>query len=173
MNDRTLGAAVAVVSAGLLGFLLWLIYGRADVVASGHDASILPAFNAGANFLCVLCLLAGYRSIRAGRRNRHIAFMLAAVASSALFLAGYVTHHYTAGDTPFLGQGLVRPVYFAILISHVVVTIVTLPMILFTLARAATGRFVEHKRIARRTLPLWLYVSVTGVLIFVFLRVWS
>lgn len=173
MNDRTLGTAVAVVSAGVLGFLLWLIYGRADVVASGHDGSLLPAFNAAANFLCVLCLLAGYRSIREGKRNRHIAFMLAAVVCSALFLAGYVTHHYTAGDTPFLGQGLVRPVYFAVLISHVLVTMVTLPMILLTLARAATGRFVEHKRIARRTLPLWLYVSVTGVLIFVFLRVWS
>lgn len=173
MNDRTLGVAVAAISAGVVGFLLWLIYGRADVAAAGHDASLLPAFNATANFLCVVCLISGYRSIRAGKRNLHIAFMLAAVACSALFLAGYVTHHYTAGDTPFAGHGIVRPIYFAILISHVVVTTVTLPMILFTLARAAAGRFVEHKRIARRTLPLWLYVSVTGVLVFVFLRVWS
>lgn len=173
MNDRTLGVAVAAISAGVLGFLLWLIYGRADVTTSGHDASALPALNATANFLCAVCLVAGYRSIRAGKRNRHIVFMLAAVACSALFLIGYVTHHAAAGDTPFAGQGLVRPIYFAILISHVVMTTVTLPMILFTLARAATGRFVEHKRIARRTLPLWLYVSVTGVLIFVFLRVWS
>ncbi|MFN2425542.1 MAG: DUF420 domain-containing protein [Candidatus Binatia bacterium] len=172
MNDKILGAAVATVSVAVLGFLFWLIYGRVPV-ESGEHTSVLPLFNATANLLCVVCLAGGYRSIRAGRRNRHIGFMLAAVACSALFLAGYVIHHYTAGDTPFLGQGLVRPVYFAILISHVVVTTVTLPMILFTLAHAASGRFPEHKRVARRTLPLWLYVSVTGVLIFVFLKVWS
>jgi len=173
MNDRVLGAAVAAVSAAVLGFLLWLVYGRADAGAAAHGTSALPALNATANFLCAICLVAGYRSIRAGKRDRHIAFMLAAVACSALFLVGYVAHHYTAGDTPFLGQGIVRPVYFGILISHVVVTTVTLPMILLTLARAASGRFVEHKRIARRTLPLWLYVSVTGVLIFAFLRIWT
>ena len=172
MNDKALGAAVAAVSVGVMGFLLWLIYGRADTGAHG-EASVLPAMNATANFVCTLFLLAGYREIRAGRKQRHMACMLAAVACSAIFLAGYVTHHYTAGDTPFTGQGLVRPVYFAILISHVVVTAVALPMILYTLAHAALGRFVEHRRIARWTLPLWLYVSVTGVLIFVFLRVWG
>jgi len=173
MSDRVLGGAVATVSAAVLGFLLWLIYGR-DVAADGaHASSILPLVNATANFLCVLCLLAGYRAIRTGRRNRHIALMLAAVTCSAVFLGGYITHHYTAGDTPFAGQGIVRPIYFAILISHVLVTMVTLPMILLTLAYAASGRFVQHKRIARWTLPLWLYVSVTGVLIFVFLRVWT
>jgi putative membrane protein len=171
MNDKALGAAVAAISAGILGFLLWLVYGRAETAGHG-ETSILPALNATANFVCTLLLVAGYREIRAGNRQRHMVCMLAAVGCSALFLAGYVTHHYTAGDTPFTGQGIVRPIYFAILISHVVVTAVALPMILYTLARAATGRFVEHRRIARRTLPLWLYVSVTGVLIFVFLRVW-
>jgi putative membrane protein len=173
MNDKALGAAVAVISAGIMGFLLWLVYGRADAGVHGGETSMLPAMNATANFLCTLLLVAGYREIRAGNKRRHMACMLAAVACSAIFLAGYITHHYTAGDTPFTGQGLVRPIYFAILISHVVVTAVALPMILYTLARAASGRFVEHRRIARRTLPLWLYVSVTGVLIFVFLRLWS
>ena len=172
MNDKALGAAVATISAGLLGFLLWLVYGRAPVEAGGEH-SILPAMNAFANFLCTLFLVAGYRAIRAGDQRRHMICMLAGVACSAIFLAGYVTHHYTAGDTPFTGQGIVRPIYFAILISHVVVTTVALPMILFTLAHAASGRFDRHRRIARRTLPLWLYVSVTGVLIFVFLRLWT
>lgn len=172
MSDRILGTGVATVSVAVFGFLLWLLYGR-QVEPSGGASSILPALNAAANLACAGCLVAGYRSIRAGRRNRHIAFMLAAVACSAVFLVGYVVHHQTAGDTPFRGQGLVRPAYFAILISHVAATAVALPMILYTLAYAARGRFVDHKRIARRTLPLWLYVSVTGVLIFLFLRAWS
>lgn len=172
MNDRYLPGAVAAVSATVLGFLFWLIYGRPDTAGEGAGHSPLPLLNAVFNFLCALCLVGGYRAIRAGNRRRHVAFMLAAVTCSALFLVGYVTHHSTAGDTPFLGQGLVRPVYFAILISHVLVTMITLPMILFTLAYAASGRYAEHKRIARRTLPLWLYVSATGVLVFVFLRWW-
>lgn len=173
MNDRALRGAVASVSAVILAFLLWLIYGRGEVAGAPGAHAALPAFNAACNFLCATFLVAGYRAIRQGRRRRHITLMLAAVASSALFLVGYVTHHYSAGDTPFHGEGLVRPVYFAILISHVVVTTVTLPMILMTLAHAASGRFDRHKRIARRTLPLWLYVSVTGVLVFVFLRWWG
>lgn len=171
MSDRFLGAGVAAVTAVVFGFLSWLLYGREVEPSGGH--SVLPALNAAANLACTGFLLAGYRSIRAGRRNRHIGFMLAALACSAVFLVGYVVHHQTAGDTPFRGEGLVRPVYFAILISHVVVTAVALPMILYTLAHAARGRFLDHKRVARRTLPLWLYVSVTGVLIFLFLRAWS
>jgi len=173
MNEKLLRGGIAAVSATVFGFLLWLVYARPGTPVTGGMGSPLPLLNATFNFLCVLCLVGGYRAIRAGKRRRHMVFMLAAVVCSALFLVGYVSHHYTAGDTPFPGQGLVRPVYFAILISHVVVTAVTLPMILLTLARAASGRFVEHKRIARVTLPLWLYVSVTGVLIFVFLRWWS
>ena len=173
MNERLLRGGVALVSATVLGFLLWLVYlhpARSD----GHGASSsLPVLNAFFNFLCMVFLVAGYRAIRAGQRNRHIALMLSAVVCSTLFLAGYITHHATAGDTKFLGQGFVRPVYFTILISHVLATVVALPMILFTLAHAATGRFAEHKRIARRTLPLWLYVSATGVLVFVFLRWWA
>jgi putative membrane protein len=175
MNDKALGAAVATISAGVIGFLFWLLYAHDAVGTSGAAAehSILPAVNATANAFCTLFLVAGYRAIRAGDQRRHMLCMLTAVACSAVFLAGYITHHYIAGDTPFAGQGLIRPLYFAILISHVVVTTVALPMILFTLAHAASGRFDRHRRIARRTLPLWLYVSVTGVLIFVFLNIWS
>jgi putative membrane protein len=173
MNERLLRGGVALVSAGILAFLVWLVYLHPAISRGEGAASPLPLANAVLNFLCALCLVGGYRSIRAGRRNRHIAFMLTAVACSALFLAGYVTHHYTAGDTPFGGQGFIRPVYFAILISHVLATTIALPMILLTLAHAASGRFAEHKRIARRTLPLWLYVSATGVLVFVFLRWWA
>jgi putative membrane protein len=173
MNDRILGAGVAAVSVSVLGFLIWLVYVHPSSSPAAGATSAIPFANATFNLLCTVCLIAGYRAIRRGQRQRHIALMLAAVACSALFLAGYVTHHFTAGDTPFAGTGLVRPLYFAILISHVLVTAVALPMILFTLAHAASGRFAEHKRIARRTLPLWLYVSVTGVLVFIFLRWWA
>ncbi|HXC49845.1 MAG TPA: DUF420 domain-containing protein [Candidatus Limnocylindrales bacterium] len=173
MSEKLLRGAIAIVSATIFGFLLWLIYVHPAMARGTGAASPLPLANAVFNFLCALCLVAGYRAIRAGRRNRHIAFMLAAVVCSSLFLAGYITHHYIAGDTPFRGQGFVRPVYFAILISHVLVTTITLPMILLTLAHAVSGRFIDHKRLARRTLPLWLYVSATGVLVFVFLRWWA
>ena len=170
MSDRALRGAVALISTAVLGFLFWLIYGREPHGDGGGAASPLPFLNAAFNLAAAVCLVAGYRAIRAGARQTHTAFMLAAVACSACFLIGYVTHHYTAGDTPFPGQGLVRPVYFTILITHVLATMIALPMILFTLAHAASSRFDRHKRIARRTLPLWLYVSVTGVLIFAFLR---
>jgi putative membrane protein len=172
-NEKLLRGGIAVVSTGVVGFLMWLVYLHPASGRSHGALDSLPSLNAFFNLLCAVFLVAGWREIRRGRRNRHIAFMLAALTCSALFLAGYVTHHYTAGDTPFRGQGLVRPVYFAILITHILATIVALPMILMTVARAATGRFAEHRRIARRTLPLWLYVSLTGVLVFAFLRWWS
>lgn len=173
MNEKLLRTAVAVVSAVILSFLLWLIYVHEGSAPGTGADSPLPALNATFNLLCTGCLVAGWRAIRRGDRQRHLVFMLAGVACSAMFLAGYVTHHYTAGDTPFPGQGAVRPVYFAILITHVLATTAALPMILFTLAHAAGGRFDRHRRIARWTLPLWLYASVTGVLIFVFLRAYS
>jgi len=171
MNQNLLRGGIAVASIAVLGFLVWLIYLRPDTTGTGAGAP-LPVLNAIFNSLSAAALVTGYRAIRAGDRRRHVAAMLTALACSAAFLVGYVVHHYSAGDTPFHGQGAVRVVYFAILVTHIAVTTVTLPMILFTLAHAASGRFPEHKRIARRTLPLWLYVSVTGVLVFAFLRWW-
>jgi putative membrane protein len=173
VNERLVRAGVATVSAGVLAFLLWLLYARPEVAGGSGGASPLPAVNAVFNTLCVVFLLAGYHAIRHGNRRRHVTCMLVALACSALFLIGYVTHHFLHGDTPFAGQGWVRPVYFTVLVSHVLVTVVALPMILTTLVRAASGDFERHRWIARRTLPVWLYVSVTGVMIFIFLRGWS
>jgi putative membrane protein len=173
MNERALRAGIAGVSAAVFGFLLWLIYGREGSGAHGGAESALPALNAAFNFLAACMLVLGYRAIRAGRRELHMKLMLSALACSAMFLTGYIVHHWSAGDTPFRGQGLIRPVYFAMLITHVLATMVALPMILLTLARASAGRFEEHRRVARWTLPVWLYVSVTGVLIFAFLRIWA
>jgi len=153
--------------------LLWLIYGRALEGPTSESMPWLPAFNALCNAMSALCLVAGYGAIRERRVSTHMRWMLGAFAFSTLFLAGYVTHHAVHGDTKFAGAGLVRPIYFAVLVSHIGLSAVALPLILSVLYFAGSGRFATHKRFARVTLPLWLYVSVTGVAVFLFLRVYS
>jgi uncharacterized membrane protein YozB (DUF420 family) len=129
----------------------------------------LPIVNATLNGTAAVLLTIGYAHIRARRRALHRAFMIAAFVASALFLASYTVYHAYAGSRPFTGQGLVRTLYFGILISHVVLAAAVLPLTLVTLARALRGTFHEHARIARWTLPIWLYVSVTGVVVYLML----
>jgi putative membrane protein len=129
----------------------------------------LPALNATLNGLAAMLLVTGYVMIRRGHRERHKRCMLAALATSALFLVSYVVYHANAGSRPFPGEGAIRVAYFAILISHVVLATAILPLALMTAARGLTGRFDRHVRLARWTLPIWLYVSVTGVVIYVML----
>jgi uncharacterized membrane protein YozB (DUF420 family) len=131
--------------------------------------SDLPALNATLNGVATLFLLAGYVFIRQRRISAHRASMLAAVAASALFLMSYVAYHANAGSKPFPGTGPVRAVYFIILVTHIVLAAAIVPMVLMTLSRALKQRFDRHAVIARRTFPLWLYVSVTGVLIYLML----
>jgi uncharacterized membrane protein YozB (DUF420 family) len=130
------------------------------------SVSDLPALNATLNGIAAVFLAAGYVCIRRGNRRAHRACMIAAFVASALFLASYVIYHAQAGSKPFPGTGAVRAVYFAILVTHIGLAAVILPMAIVTLARALRGRFDRHVRIARRTLPIWLYVSVTGVAIY-------
>lgn len=129
----------------------------------------LPHVNAFLNATSAILLIAGYRFIRALRVDAHRKCQVAAFLTSTVFLVSYLTYHYYHGDTRFLGQGIVRPFYFTVLISHVILAIVIVPLILITLYRAARGDFIRHKRIARWTLPLWLYVSVTGVIVYLML----
>ena len=129
----------------------------------------LPTVNASLNALAALLLVAGFVMIRRGRVNAHRGFMIAAFTTSALFLVSYVIYHAGAGSKPFGGQGAVRLVYFAILVSHVVLAAAILPLAIVTLARALRGRFDRHAAIARWTLPVWLYVSVTGVVVYLML----
>ncbi len=128
-----------------------------------HD---LPTLNAFLNALSALLALTGYVLIRRGRREAHRRAMLAALACSALFLTSYLAYHVQVGSVPFTGQGAVRTAYFAILLSHTVLAVGILPLIAFTLAHALRARFDRHRRIARLTLPLWTYVSVTGVVVY-------
>lgn len=133
---------------------------------SVHD---LPAVNASLNALAALLLLAGWLSIRSGRRRAHARCMLGAVAASAAFLASYVVYHLEVGSVPYQGTGPLRVVYFAILISHVLLAMTVPPLAALTLWAALRERFDRHKRIARWTLPIWAYVSVTGVAIYAML----
>ena len=126
----------------------------------------LPALNAALNATSALLLAAGYAAIRAGRRETHRRFMLGACVSSSLFLVSYLAYHFHVGSVPFTGQGAIRRVYFAILITHTILAVAIVPLVLVTLSRGLRERFDAHRRIARVTLPLWAYVSVTGVVIY-------
>lgn len=129
----------------------------------------LPAVNAALNSLAAMLLITGYVMIRRGNRELHKRCMLAALTTSALFLVSYVVYHANAGSRPFPGEGTIRVVYFAILISHVVLAATIPPLALITAHRGLTAQFDRHVRLARWTLPIWLYVSVTGVVIYVML----
>jgi len=133
------------------------------------NVSELPALNASLNGVAAVFLVTGYVLIRRRRIAAHRASMLAAVAASALFLISYVIYHANAGSRPFTGTGPIRAVYFFILLTHVVLAAAIVPMVLITLSRALQGRFERHAAIARWTLPIWLYVSVTGVVIYLML----
>jgi uncharacterized membrane protein YozB (DUF420 family) len=126
----------------------------------------LPLVNATLNAIATVLLVAGYLLIRRGRRDAHRLAMLAAFATSVLFLISYVVYHAHAGSRPFTGQGPIRVIYFTILISHIILAAIVPPMALLTLWPALAGRFARHVRIARWTLPVWLYVSVTGIAVY-------
>jgi Predicted membrane protein len=126
----------------------------------------LPALNAILNATSAGLLALGYVLIRRGRRAAHQKVMQSALACSALFLVSYLTYHAQVGSVRFQGQGPIRTVYFAILISHTILAIAIVPLVLVTFVRARRGLFDRHRKIARLTLPLWAYVSVTGVIVY-------
>lgn len=127
------------------------------------------ALNASLNGISAVLLACGYAAIRNGKMKVHKAFMISAFAVSTVFLISYLIYHYRVGHVVFQGQGWIRPVYFALLLSHTVLAIVIVPLILITLRRAWLEKFDRHKVIARWTLPLWFYVSVTGVIVYILL----
>ncbi len=128
--------------------------------------SYLPATNAALNLASAVLLTAGYLFIRNKKITAHKLCMLSAFTTSTLFLISYLAYHYQVGSVPFKGQGWIRAVYFTVLISHTILAVVIVPLVLVTLTRAFKGSFERHKRIARWTLPLWLYVSITGVIVY-------
>ena len=131
--------------------------------------SDLPAVNATLNATAGIFLLAGYLLIRRGERTLHKRCMLSALTASTLFLISYVVYHVNTGSRPFHGVGLARVLYFVILVTHVTLAVTILPLAIVTAVRGLRGQFARHKAIARWTFPLWMYVSVTGVIIYLML----
>jgi putative membrane protein len=163
---------IVILSVLIASALVWLIYFKGKVAAPAW-VSALPAANALFNSLSAICLTLGYINIRRGNRAVHMRFMVTATVFSTLFLLSYITYHYFHGDTKFPGHGWIRPVYFFILISHIGLSTIALPFILATLWYALRSQFRFHRRVARWTFPIWLYVSVTGVIVFAVLRAYT
>jgi putative membrane protein len=168
-NKNTI-AGIITLSLAATGFLFWLIYVHTAPQAFATRMLFLPALDALLNGLAAICLIVGFlfitrRNIKAHRRS-----MVTALILSSLFLIVYTINHALHGDILYQGQGVLRTVYFSVLISHIVLCIVALPMVLITFFFSLTGRFPQHKKIARFTLPIWLYVSITGVAVFAMLH---
>jgi putative membrane protein len=164
---------VLAVSLVALLVLVGVIYGHGRATEAPAWVAWLPALNAGLNGTSAVFLVLAYRAIRRRQVVAHSRFILTSLAASTLFLVSYIAYHAVHGDTPFGGHGLVRPLYFFILISHVLLSAVALPLVFMSLFFSLSGRFPRHKKIARYTLPVWLYVSVTGVLVFAMLRAYG
>jgi putative membrane protein len=168
-TDRRFFVFNAVVSTVATAFLGWLLLLHGGTAGSA-DLSFMPAVNASLNALAAVLLLSGLAAIKNRKIELHKRFMVSAFAASSLFLIGYVFYHYVHGDTKYTGQGLLRGVYFSVLISHVLLSISVVPLALTAFYFAYMKRFATHAKVARVLFPIWLYVSVTGVLIYFMLR---
>jgi putative membrane protein len=173
ISPRPVVGAIIVVSGLVVSFLLWLLYVHHASADFAGRWMFLPALNAFLNGFCAIALCVGLYFIKHHNREAHRMSMLSAFAFSSVFLVSYIVNHALHGDTIFPGHGPVRAIYLSILASHVILSIVALPMVLTTFFFALTGRFAIHRRIARITFPIWLYVSITGVAVFVFLRAYA
>lgn len=161
------------VSLAALLFLVWLIYFKDPAATSIPWVKNLNALNATFNGISTILLILGFREIKNRNFTKHMKYMVAAFISSALFLVSYIIYHHFAGDTPFEGQGFIRPVYFFILISHIVLSVFVVPLVLSSFFFSLAGKYSTHRKVSKWTLPIWLYVSVTGVLVFAFLKLFG
>jgi putative membrane protein len=166
MRERAALSAIGVVSAAVVIAVGVLLLGGGRPVSGARDVSALPALNAVLNGTSAVLLATGYVFIRRRQVTAHLTCMLTAFGVSTLFLISYVIYHYYAGSRPFTGPGWIRPVYFALLISHILLAAAIVPLALTTIYRGLTLKLARHVRIARWTLPIWLYVSLTGVLVY-------
>jgi len=169
-STRSTIAAILAVSAAATLFLFWLIYVHPAVDTGNTRFAFLPALNAIFNGLAATSLLIGYTFIRERNIAAHRASMITAFVFSTLFLVSYIVHHTLHGDVRYPAQAALRTLYLTLLTSHIVLAVVALPSVMVTFFFSLTGRFPEHRRIARWTFPLWLYVSVTGVITYAMLR---
>jgi putative membrane protein len=169
-NTRSAIAAILAISAAATIFLFWLIYQHPAADTSSVKFTFLPALNAILNGLSATALLVGYTFIRSRKIAAHRASMITAFIFSTLFLVSYILHHYLHGDVRYPAHGALRSIYLPLLASHIILAVVALPLVLVTFFFSLSGRIPQHRTVARWTFPLWLYVSVTGVITFVMLR---
>lgn len=170
MRDRYVNIAIAVVSITIPLVILLLFYIKPPDVRVGFDLKILPALNASLNFTTAVLLCFGFYFIRNAHVRSHRLCMVTAFILSACFLISYVTYHALTEPAHFGGIGIISYIYFTILITHITLAAVIVPLVLITLVRALSARFDRHKKIARWTFPLWLYVAVTGVVVYLMLK---
>jgi putative membrane protein len=163
-------AAILAISVAATLFLFWLIYVHPASDTASAQLAFLPALNALLNGLSATALLIGFTLIRARRIAAHRLSMITAFGFSTLFLISYILHHALHGDVRYPAHAALRAVYLPLLASHILLAVITLPLVLITFFFSLTGRFPQHRRIARWTFPLWLYVSITGVVTYVMLR---
>jgi len=169
-NTRSAIAAILAVSAAATAFLFWLIYVHPATDSASARLAFLPTLNALLNGLSAVALLIGYTFIRARRIPAHRAAMTTAFAFSTLFLVSYILHHALHGDVRYPVHAALRSVYLPLLASHILLAVGALPLILVTFFFSLTGRIPQHRKVARWTFPLWLYVSITGVVTWAMLR---
>ncbi len=173
-NQRAALGSIVVVSAAAVSFLLWLLYLHHAPAQFAGRYVFLPALNAVFNGLSAIALCTGLYFIKKRDRKSHRASMLLAFGFSSLFLVSYIVNHALHGDTRFpAGHATIRAIYLSILTSHIILSVVALPLVLITFFFSLSGRFPQHKRIARYTFPIWLYVSVTGVVVFALLQAYA
>ncbi len=165
-GDRKFWLVNGLVSAAALGLLFWLLVLRHPAQAQRGGLDFLPPINAGLNATAAFLLLFGWRAIKRGDRALHAQLMISAFAASSLFLVSYLAYHFVHGDTRFWGTGALKAAYLAVLASHVLLSMAVVPLALGALWFAWRKRFDVHTRITRALLPIWLYVSVTGVLVY-------
>jgi putative membrane protein len=167
LNEKSLTLIIYAVSLVICLAVAFLIYFPQTLsIAGGVNVSSLPTFNAFLNGSVAVLLAVGYVAVRQKRYKTHKTLMVAAFILSSLFLVSYVVYHSQAPATKFGGEGAVRLLYFAILLTHIPLAALILPLALFTISRSWRGEFAKHKKIARWTLPLWLYVAVSGVVVY-------
>jgi putative membrane protein len=169
-NTRPAIAAILAISAAASLFLFWLIYLHPATDAASLRFAFLPALNAVLNGLSATALLIGYTFIRSKKIKAHRAAMITAFGFSTLFLVSYILHHALHGDVRYPALAPLRMVYLSLLASHIILAVATLPLVLVTFFFSLTGRIPQHRKVARWTFPLWLYVSVTGVITYMMLR---
>lgn len=173
LKDISIPKALAVIlaiSGAAFLFLIYLLYFRETAEETAGWVFQLPALNAFLNSISTVLIVCGYVAIRQKRYIAHMRFMLSAFVASSLFLISYLIYHNFVGHTPFPGEGFIRPIYFFILITHIILSAFVVPLVLTSYYFAFAGKFKTHRKVSKWTFPIWLYVSVTGVAIFFILN---